>query len=954
MKTNTEPRPTTHPRVLFFSPETTLCGASMQLLHLIGTMNEQGWAAIFAAPEPGSIADLLRKSGTHVEIDSSFLVDPTHQALRALCRDFDLVVANTITSWPAVEAAHQENVPVIWYIHETLVAARVIKQVWEANTALHLARLIVVPTEQAARLLEGATQTRIVTVPYGIPDVAHFMSKEKKKGKTISFATLGSFEAPKGQDVLIDAIGQLDPVTRNKTSFKLAGRVLDRQFFKQIQKRVTKFKNVELIESSDQGGALQLLTNADALICPSRDETMPITIIEATSSGRAIISTDVGGIAEWIRNGLNGLLVPAENPAALADAIARCGQDRELRDRLGAAARRTYERHFTLDRFMKDFIALIEQARQPEAKPVVSAQADYERWIVAFDQENSSNRLTVSRRVRRLLRHPLIAILLPVYNSDVRFLRAAIDSVRNQIYPQWELCIADDASTNAEVRPFLEEMARRDTRIKVIFRETNGHISACSNSALSLATGEWCALLDQDDTLSENALALVALEIAEHPEAGLIYSDEDKIDNHGARSNPFFKTDWNSELFLGQNYINHLGVYRTPLLREIGGFREGYEGSQDYDLALRCVEKLRNEEVRHIPRILYHWRTMEGSLAAVVDAKPYAKKAARRAISEHLKRCGIAGRVAPCPENVELHRVIYDLPEPAPLVSVIIPTRDRVGLLKKCMQSLRAKTDYPRLEIIVVDNDSVEKATHDYLRELKAGKIARVVNERGPFNFSRLINCGAAAAKGTVLALLNNDIEADEPGWLREMVSRAVRLEVGAVGARLWFPNGRMQHGGVVVGLGGVAGQVYHMIPRGHPGYFNRAFLQQNYSCVTAACMVLRKKVFVDLGGFDEVNLAVNFNDVAFCLRLRERGLQIVWTPYANLIHQESASRGHHRTPAEQSLFFREANYMQQKWGTLLLCDPFYSQNFSLNWPGFDFAFPPRWKTCARAVAMAA
>jgi GT2 family glycosyltransferase len=517
-----------------------------------------------------------------------------------------------------------------------------------------------------------------------------------------------------------------------------------------------------------------------------------------------------------------------------------------------------------------------------------------------------------------------------------------------------ELCITDDASTDLEVRRLLEEIGRSDPRIKTTFRKTNGHISACSNSALSIATGEWCALLDQDDAFSENALAFVAFEITELPEAGLIYSDEDKIDNEGTRSSPFFKSDWNPELFLGQNYINHLGVYRTSILRKIGGFREGFEGSQDYDLALRCVEKLRPEEIRHIPRVLYHWRMVEGSLAAVVDAKPYAKDAARRAISEHLERCGIAGRVVPCPENVESHRVIYDLAEPAPLVSVVIPIRDKSALLKKCIRSLREKTDYSALEIIVVDNDSVEKETHEYLRELKAEKIARVVTERGPFNFSRLINRGAAAAKGRLLALLNNDIEADEPGWLGEMVSHAVRPEVGAVGARLWFPNGRMQHGGVIVGLGGVAGQAYHILPRGHPGYFNRAFLQQNYSCVTAACMVLRKKVFVDLGGLDEVNLAVNFNDVDFCLRLRERGLQIVWTPYANLIHDESASRGHMRTPAEQALFFREAHYMQQKWGAQLLCDPFYSPNLSLNWPGFDFAYPPRWETCASLAAVAA
>lgn len=954
MKTATERRSTTHPRVLFVSHEATLSGAPMQLLHLIRVITAQGWEAAFATPESGPIVDLLRKDGVRVERVSNFLAEPDPEKLRALCREFDVVVANTVASWPAVEAAHKENIPAIWYIHETLVGAQFMKQVWQANAALHLARLIVVPTEQTARVFKGTTQTRIVTVPYGIPDAAASAPKEKANAKTISFVALGSFEPRKGQDVLVDAIGRLDSAVRSKTSFRLAGRVLDRQFFAQMQKRVTKLKNVELIESLDHESALVLLGESDALICPSRDETMPITIIEAASLGKGIISTDVGGIAEWIRQDLNGLLVATEDSVALANAITRCVQDRQLLDQLGAAARRTYERHFTLDRFAKDFTALIEQATQPEAKPIVSAQHNYERWMAAFDQESVGERLAVSRRVRQLPRHPLISILLPVYNPDFKFLRAAIDSVRNQIYSHWELCIADDASTEAEVRPFLEEVARSDPRIKLIFRETNGHISACSNSALSLAKGECCALLDQDDTFAENALAFVALEIAEHPEAGLIYSDEDKIDNQGARSNPFFKTDWNPELFLGQNYINHLGVYRTSLLCEIGGFREGFEGSQDYDLALRCVEKLRSEEVRHIPRILYHWRMVEGSLAAVVDAKPYAKEAARRALKEHLERCGIAGKVVPCPENIESHRVIYDLPKSAPLVSVIIPTRDRVELLRECIRSVREKTDYPRFEIIVVDNDSVEKATHEYLDELKGDKIARVVNERGPFNFSRLINRGATAAKGTVLALLNNDVEADEPGWLREMASHAVRPEVGAVGARLWYPTGRMQHGGVIVGLGGVAGQVYHMIPRGHPGYFNRALLQQNYSCVTAACMVLRKKVFVDLGGFDEVNLAVNFNDVEFCLRLGERGLQIVWTPYANLIHHESASRGHHRTTAEQSLFFREANYVQQEWGPQLLCDPFYSPNFSLNWPGFDFAFPPRWKACAPAAALAA
>jgi len=948
------PRSAAPPRVLFFSHETTLSGAPMQLLHLIGAMNAQGWDAVFAAPERGPIADSLKNAGTDVEIDASFLVDPAHQKLRALCRRFDVVVANTVTSWPAVEAAHQENVPVIWYIHETLMAARFIKQVWQANTALHLARLIVVPTEQAARVLKGATQTRIVTVPYGIPNVAHFVTKEKKKSKTISFVTLGSFEARKGQDILVDAIGQLDSATRSKTSFKLAGRVLDRHLFAHVQERVAKFKNVELIESPDHETALRLLTNADALICSSRDETMPITIIEAARSGKAIISADVGGIAEWIRNGLNGLLVPAEKPAALADAIARCGQDRELLDRVGAAARRTYERHFTLDRFSKDFTALIEQARQPEAKPIVSARAKYERWIAAFDQENASNRLAVSRLVRRLSRHPLISILLPVYNFDFRFLRAAIDSVRNQIYPQWELCIADDASTNAEVRPFLEEMARRDTRIKVIFRETNGHISACSNSALSLVTGEWCALLDQDDTLSENALAFVALEIAEHPEAGLIYSDEDKIDIGGGHFDPFFKPEWSLEEFLGHNFINHLGVYRTSILRRVGGFREGFEGSQDYDLALRCVEHLRPEQIRHIPRVLYHWRAVHGSLALESNAKPYARVAGRRAISEYLQRCRIAARVEASPENVHVHRVIYDLPASLPLVSIIIPTRDRLHLLQQCVQSLREKTDYPRLELIIVDNGSAEKKTQRFLEKIEKTGAARVLREPGPFNFSHLNNAAAAVAGGELLAFVNSDITVENPDWLREMLRHAVRPETGAVGARLWFPDGTLQHGGVVLGLGGIAGHANYRVPRGATGYYGRILFAQNCSAVTAACMVVRKKLFLDLGGFDELNLKISFNDVDLCLQLREQGYQIIWTPYANLIHHESASRGHQPTPKENAEFFREATFMQRKWGATLLNDPFYNPNLTLNWPGFDFAFPPRWKTCASSVAIAA
>ena len=565
----------------------------------------------------------------------------------------------------------------------------------------------------------------------------------------------------------------------------------------------------------------------------------------------------------------------------------------------------------------------------------------YADWLAVY---HSSPQFAVDlrRRLRSLPRHPLISILLPVYNPEIRFLAAAIASVRAQIYNNWQLCIADDASTDSRIRPYLEETATRDPRIALTFREENGHIAAASNSALALASGEWCALLDQDDLLAPEALAFVACEINAHPDAGLIYSDEDKINREDVRSDPYFKPDWNPEFFLGQNYVNHLGVYRTETLRELGGFREGFDGSQDYDLALRFVEKLRPQQVRHIPRVLYHWRAIPGSLAAAIDAKPDAKAGARRAIAQHLERRGLSGRVEPCPENLERHRVVYDLPAQAPLVSVIIPTRNGVNLLKRCLHGLRHQTEYEGIELIVVDNGSTDRSARDFLRELEKEENVRVLDASGAFNFSRLINRGAAAARGEVLALLNNDIEIESPDWLREMVSHAIQTDVGAVGARLWYSNRTLQHGGVILGLGGMAGHAEEGAARGSAGYFDRLQLQRDCSAVTGACMLLRKEVFDELDGFDEANFAVSFNDIDFCLRLCERGLRVIWTPYANLIHHESATRGRQRSAEAETQFLQEAAALRQKWGARLLCDPFYNPNFSLRQPGYEIAFPPR------------
>jgi glycosyltransferase involved in cell wall biosynthesis/GT2 family glycosyltransferase len=925
---------TDRPRVLFVSHETTLSGAPIQLVHLAGWLRDHGWSVLVASPDQGPISEMLAARGVPTIAESTLLTDLTHSWLRARCREFDVVVANTIASWPAIRAAHHERKPALWYLHETLVAVRLIRAIPEMASALTMADLLITPTQQTARIYQGLTEAPIEVVPYGIPRPSAVSAPLSEQ---LRFLTLGSFETRKGQDVLADAIDRVDQRTRARCRFKMAGRVLDEGFYGELKLAVRAYPEVELIDALGHSDALRLLNDTDVLVLPSRDETMPIAILEAMALGKAVISADVGGVSEWLRDGMNGLLVEKENPAALAEALARCANNPDLVKQLKAAGLRTFERHFTLERFATRFAELLASLEQ-QPKPGAN---QYPGWIARFDTRTPATRAALRRELRVLPRQPLISIVLPVYNPDLHFLEAAIGSVRNQIYERWELCIADDASTDPQVRPFLERSAAAEPRIKLMFRSRNGHISACSNSALELATGEWCALLDQDDALAENALALVALEIDRHPEAGLIYSDEDKIDETGARSNPFFKPDWNPELFLGQNFVNHLGCYRADLLREVGGFREGFEGSQDYDLVLRSVERLRPEQIRHIRRILYHWRMVSGSLAAVVDAKPYAREAARRAIADHAKRRDMPGTVVPCPENNESHRFIHALPAPPPLASIIIATRDRVELLERCVESIRTRTNYRPFEIIVVDNGSIEDETFAFFRRAQREKIIRVLVESGPFNFSRLNNRAAAHALGDILVFLNNDTEVDDPGWLTEMVSHAIRPEVGAVGARLWYPDGTLQHGGVVLGLGGVAGHAFPHIPRGHPGYFNRAMLQQNCSAVTGACMALRQSVFAELGGFDEANLGIAFNDIDFCLRLADRGYRVVWTPYANLIHHESASRGHQRAPGEQAQFLREAGYMQKTWATRLLRDPYYNPNLSLDLPGFTLAVSP-------------
>jgi glycosyltransferase involved in cell wall biosynthesis len=569
-----------------------------------------------------------------------------------------------------------------------------------------------------------------------------------------------------------------------------------------------------------------------------------------------------------------------------------------------------------------------------------SRQIHYTEWICRYDTFSDEARTRLRQYSEAFVHKPLISVIMPTYNTDSRWLVEAIESVRKQLYPYWELCIADDASTDPQMRRILEQYAAQDSRIKVVFRAINGHISAASNSALEVCKGEYIALLDHDDLLAEHALFWVADAICRQPQVKLLYSDEDKIDFSGKRSDPYFKCDWNTDLFYSHNLVTHLGVYQTHLVRSIGGFRIGYEGAQDYDLVLRYIEHIEPHEIVHIPRVLYHWRMHRGSTASGAGAKPYALGAGERAINEHLQRRRVAGHVEPL-EQLRMYRVRYDLPRLLPMISLIILMRNCLEITRRCIMSILEKTTYRDYEILIVDNGSDDPKVLEYLRSLQCDHRIRVIRDDRPFNFSALNNAAVKQTRGEMVALINNDIEVISSSWLTEMVSHAARPEVGAVGARLLFPNDTVQHAGVILGIRGVAGHAHKKLSRHTGGYFNRAVLIQSLCSVTAACLVIRKEVYVKVGGFNE-DLKAAYNDIDFCLRVREAGYRNIYTPYAELYHHESATRGYDDTMQKRLTFEMDGQYMKNRWGDLLLNDPAYNPNLTLEWEDFGLAWPPR------------
>lgn len=563
--------------------------------------------------------------------------------------------------------------------------------------------------------------------------------------------------------------------------------------------------------------------------------------------------------------------------------------------------------------------------RRAKLEQTKDSHADYQAFLTQHEQWDFA---AMQAEIAAFSYQPKISILMPVYNVEEKWLAKCIQSVMGQVYPNWELCMSDDASTNPTVRPLLEAYAAQDERIRVVFREENGHISKATNSALAIATGEFCALLDNDDELAPIALYEVVKQLNENPELDLLYSDEDKIDMEGQRFDPAFKPDYSPDLLLGTNYISHLGVYRTSLFKGIGGFRVGYEGSQDYDLVLRFVEQTQPERIAHIPKVLYYWRILPTSTAADQSTKGYAFEAGLHAVQDALVRRGIQGTARHAAGN-GLFDVVYDVLQQE-RVSIIIPTRNGWDDLSRCLASILQKTTYPNYEIVVADNGSDDPRMAELYAtyQAKLGERFKVVDLPIPFNYSRINNLAAKEATGTYFLFLNNDTEVITADWLDKMVSFVQFDRIGCVGAKLYYPNHTIQHAGVVLGLGGAAGHPHHTYPQGDFGYFGKLEINVNYLAVTAACVMVKAADFVTVGGFNE-ELTVAFNDVDLCLKIHELGRDNVFLHGVELYHFESQSRGYETTPEKQARFEQETAYMYDKWGAYIDNDPFYNPNLT-------------------------
>lgn len=550
-------------------------------------------------------------------------------------------------------------------------------------------------------------------------------------------------------------------------------------------------------------------------------------------------------------------------------------------------------------------------------------KTEYEAWIETYESHDIEE---ARIKAKQLTVTPKFSIIMPVYNPDDSLLQQAIGSIQAQSYSNWELCMADDGSTTDQTWPRLKQAQQVDDRIKVSRLETNQGISAASNLALSQATGDFVVLMDQDDELPPHALYFVAKWLNKFPEADLLYSDEDKMDLDDRRYDPFFKPDWSPDLFLSMNYLNHLTVIRTDLIRATGGFREGLEGSQDYDLYLRLTE--RTEQIYHIPKVLYHWRATPSSAAADSRAKNFAQTAAQQALEEHLQRQQLQATVQPV-HAPGRWRIQYSVAAPPP-IAIIIPCYTNLKGLRTLTDHLIVKTTYRPIEFIIIDNSDGDEVAKVYQSIAQKHPETKYLNwQNHSFNFSKMNNAAVELTDAPLLLFLNDDVEPINNDWLEAMVEHIQRPEVGVVGAKLVYPDQTIQHAGVVMGIYNNAGHAFKMMPADEkrPGYFDLPHIVRNCSAVTGACLLTERETFWQVGGFDEIHLAAAFQDVDYCLKVGQAGYRTIYTPHARLYHYESKTKV--KTNREIMPHPYEVWYMQQVWGKVMTHDPYYNPNLT-------------------------
>jgi O-antigen biosynthesis protein len=572
--------------------------------------------------------------------------------------------------------------------------------------------------------------------------------------------------------------------------------------------------------------------------------------------------------------------------------------------------------------------------------------SDYARWVATFDTISNTDRAAIRAHIAGLAFRPLISVILPIGTASEVALQRSLNSVVAQLYPYWELCIIVDAAAEPGVITTIDDWAARDARVKLTHLTTIENIATATNAALQSAIGEFVTFLRAGDKLSETALYEVAFELGAHEGTDIVYSDHDQVAANGQRSDPWFKPGWDPDLLVAHDYIGELVVYRRALVEAVRSLRSGFEEAEFYDLALRATAATSSDRIRHIPAILYHksqgspTKQFENALSSL-----YAISASHRAVREHLDSKGHTKTILqPAPQMPKAIRVIWPLPDEQPLVSVIIPTRDRADLLARCIEGILHRTDYSNLEVLIVDNESAEPATSKLFEQLLCDETrVRILSHPGAFNYSAMNNAAARESKGEVLLLLNNDVDVINPVWLRELVSHAIRPDVGIVGAKLIYANELVQHGGVVLGPDDAL-HIHRFVGVNDPGYFGQLALPRTLLAVTCACAAVRRAVFFEVGGFDEINLPVTYNDVDFCLRAGDYGYRVVWTPFAELFHLESASRGEDGTePFKRERALRELAHFRKTWSHLLnSADPFHNPNLLFSWGSFEVPASPR------------